>query len=90
VLEILSGRVSIHEVGQHFGVREETVDGWLEDARAGILVCMRQGSGKTAREMELEKELKNLKSAFTKMAIQNELIKNAMEQRPFLQRRSQK
>jgi hypothetical protein len=43
---------------------------------------MRQGSGKSARELELEKQLKTLERAFTDVAIKKELLERALSQRP--------
>lgn len=43
---------------------------------------MRQGTGKTARESELERDLKSLERAFTDPAIKYELRERALKYRP--------
>ena len=43
---------------------------------------MRQGTGQSAREIELEKKLKTLERAFTDLAIRHELAQNFLEKRP--------
>ena len=77
-----SSTATVDAVALRFGVREETVDQWRQDAVAGIASAMRQGDGQSASERALEKELKGLKKAFTDLAIRHELIKNALEVRP--------
>ena len=82
VLELLSGKASIHQLSLRFGVREDTVVKWRDDALAGIEVSLRRGTGKSPRERELEKQLGSLKSAFTDLAIRNELAERALRDRP--------
>lgn len=82
VLELLSGKTTLDSLARRFGVREQTVEQWRQDAVASIGAAMRQGDGKSAAERALEKELQGLKKAFTDLAIRHELVKQALEARP--------
>ena len=82
VLELLSGKATIDQLAFRFGVRPETVEGWRDIALAGIGQAMRQGTAKSARELELEKKLKGLERAFTDLAIRHELVERALSERP--------
>ena len=82
VLELLSGKATVDQLAFRFGVRPETVEGWREIALEGIGQAMRQGTGKNARELELEKKLKSLERAFTDLAIRHELVERALSERP--------
>jgi transposase-like protein len=86
VLELLSGKASIQQLAMRFCVQEETIVKWREDALEGINGSMRRGTGKSAREKELEKENKSLKAAFTDLAIRNELMERALRDRPPIRR----
>jgi len=82
VLELLSGKASVDQLARHFGVQSSTIEKWREVALEGIAQSMRQGSGRSARELELEKQLKILERAFTDVAIKKELLERALSQRP--------
>jgi transposase-like protein len=82
VLELLSGKTTVDSLARRFGVREQTVEQWRQEAVASIGAAMRQGDGKSASERALEKELHGLKKAFTDLAIRHELVKQALEARP--------
>jgi transposase-like protein len=82
VLELLSGKATVDQLAFRFGVRPETVEGWRDIALEGIGQAMRQGTGKSARELELEKKLKGLERAFTDLAIRHELVERALSERP--------
>lgn len=82
VLELLSGKATVDQLAFRFGVKPETIEGWREVAVDGIGEAMRQGTGKSARERELEKKLRSLERAFTDLAIRNELAERALSERP--------
>ena len=82
VLELLSGKASIQQLALRFNVHEETVLKWRDDALEGMTASLRRGSGKSARERELEKENKELRAAFTDLAIRSELMERALRDRP--------
>ena len=82
VLALLAGKASIDQLARRFGVRPATVEGWREQALEGIAESMRRGSGKSARELELERDLVSLEKAFTNLAIKHELVDRALKQRP--------
>ena len=82
VLELLSGKASVDQIARRFGVRAGTVEGWREQAMEGIAEALRQGSGKSARELQLEKDLGSLEKAFTHLAIKHELVERALKNRP--------
>ena len=84
VVELLSGKTTPPMAGLafRFGVHPKTVEKWREVALEGIEGAMRQGSGKTKREKELERKLRGLERAFTNLAIRHELVERALAERP--------
>ncbi len=82
VLELLSGKASVDQIARRFGVRAGTVESWREQAMEGIAEALRQGSGKSSRELQLEKDLGSLEKAFTHLAIKHELVERALKDRP--------
>ena len=82
VLELLSGKASTDQLARRFGVQPTTVERWRQDALEGMSVALRQGSGKSSREIQLEKRVKDLERAFTDVAIKKELLERFLSQRP--------
>lgn len=82
VLELLSGKASVDQIARRFGVRAATVEGWRDQAMEGIGEAMRQGTGKSVRELALERDLASLEKAFTHLAIKHELVERALKDRP--------
>ncbi len=82
VLELLSGKATVDQLAQRFGVRASTVEGWRDQAMEGIGQALRQGTGKSSRELELERDLASLEKAFTHLAIKHELVDRALKNRP--------
>jgi len=82
ILELLSGKTTLDALARRFGIREQTVEKWRQDAIASISAAMRQGDNRSSTERALEKELHGLKKAFTDLAIRHELVKQALELRP--------
>ncbi len=82
VLELLSGKATVDQIARRFGVRASTVEGWRDQALEGIGEAMRQGTGKSARELALERDLASLEKAFTHLAIKHELVERALKERP--------
>jgi transposase-like protein len=68
VVELLSGKATVDQVAFRFGVHPKTVEKWREVAPEGIERFMRQGSGKSKGERDLERKPKALKRAFTDLA----------------------
>lgn len=52
---------------------------WRQDALAGVAEALRRGTGKTERELALEREVKQLRHVVTETAIEKELLKQALE-----------
>jgi transposase-like protein len=82
VLELLSGKATVDQLARRFGVQASTVEGWRDQALEGISESLRQGTGKSPRELELERDLANLEKAFTHLAIKHELVERAVRERP--------
>jgi transposase-like protein len=82
VIELLSGKASIDQLARRFGVHTATVEKWRQDALDGMAVALRQGTGKSGRELELEKRIKDLERAFTDVAIKKELLERFLAERP--------
>ena len=56
VMELLSGKASVDLLARRYGVKPETIEGWREEAVGAIDEALRRGTGKGAREHELERE----------------------------------
>ena len=78
VLELLGGKATVDQVAMRFGVLPQTVEGWREDALAGIDAALKQGTGKSARELELETENTVLRETALNAQIQVTLLQKAM------------
>ncbi len=78
VLELLGGKATVDQVAMRFGVLPQTVEGWREDALAGIDSALKQGTGKSARELELEAENTVLRETALNAQIQVTLLQKAM------------
>jgi hypothetical protein len=61
------------------GVHASTVEGWRQDALAGVEQALRRGSGKTAAEFELERKQRHLEKVVTTLSIQKCLLEQALE-----------
>ena len=82
VLELFAGKATVDQVARRFGVQASTVERWREQALEGMGEALRQGTGKSSRELELEKQLGTLEKAFTNLAIKHELVDRALRERP--------
>jgi transposase-like protein len=80
VLDLLAGKATIDQIARRLGVHAATVEGWRQDALGGIAESLRRGTGKTARELELERELRTARDALTESAITQALYKRALEE----------
>ena len=87
MLELLSGKGSVEQITSAAGCKE-TVERWREVALEGLATSLRQGSGKSGRELALERELRDLEQVFTRVAMQKELLERALSERPSQPRRS--
>jgi len=91
VLQLLSGKASVDQIAKRLGVLPATVEGWREDAVAGMGEALRRGSGKSARELELEREVKQLRDVLTETAITKALLEQALkmerDRRPFARKK---
>jgi transposase-like protein len=88
VLELLSGKATVDQLARRFGVYAETVERWREIALQSIEGALRQGSARSAEQLEVERQLKSLERAFTDLAIRHELVQRALKERPSPPRRS--
>lgn len=79
VVELMSGKATVDQIGRRLGVHAATVEGWRQDAVAGMAEALRRGSGQTARELELEKEVRQLRHVVTQSAIKAALLEQALE-----------
>lgn len=79
VLDLLAGKATVDQIARRLGVQASTVEAWRDDAMGGIAEALRRGSGKTPRELELERELEKLRKVVTTTAIQKCLLEQALE-----------
>jgi transposase-like protein len=82
VLQLLAGKASVDQLARRFGVRPETVEGWRETALTAVEDAFRQGSAKSPRESELERERTTLEKVVTRLTMKNELMERALRDRP--------
>lgn len=82
VLELLGGKATVDQVAMRFGVLPQTVEGWRDDALAGIDAALKQGTGKSAREVELEAEVEVLRETALNATMQVTLLQKAMGIKP--------
>ena len=54
------------------------MEGWRDQALEGIGQALRQGTGKSGRELELERDLASLEKAFTHLAIKHDLSEDQL------------
>jgi transposase-like protein len=79
VLDLFSGKATVDQIARRLGVHASTVEGWRQDAIEGMGEALRRGSGRTARELELEKEVRQLRHVVTQSAIKSALLEQALE-----------
>lgn len=79
MLELFAGKATVDQIARRLGVHASTVEGWREDALAGVEQALRRGSGKTAAELELERKHRDLEKVVTTLSIQKCLLENALE-----------
>jgi len=82
VLELLGGKATVDQLARRYGVRAETIEGWRADALDGIADALRRGDGRSARELELERENANLKDALATQTMKAEILERAAKLRP--------
>ncbi len=80
VLAILAGKSSIDQVARRYGVRPETVEGWRDEAVAGMAEVLRRGDARPPRELELEKENKGLRDLVSTLSLERALAMKAVEE----------
>lgn len=78
VLELLSGKATVDQLARRFGVLPATIEGWRADALEGLTEALRRGTGKPPRELELERENRDLREALTDTTIQLRLVQRAI------------
>lgn len=79
VLELMAGKATVDQIARRLGVYAATVEGWRQDALAGVAQALRRGSGKTAAELELERKHRDLEKVVTTLSIQKCLLEQALE-----------
>lgn len=79
VLELFAGKATVDQMARRLGVLPSTVEGWRQDALAGMEEALRRGSGKTPRELELERENEKLRKVVTTTAIEKCLLEQALD-----------
>ncbi len=82
VVEFLSGKATADQLAFRFGVQPSTVLRWRDLALEAVEASMRQGSGRSVQELDLEKKLRNLEKTFTDLAIRHEILQKVVANRP--------
>ena len=78
VLELMSGKATVDQLARRLGVLPSTVEGWRDDALAGIEEALRRGGGKSASEQSMERKVRDLEKVVTTLSIQKCLLENAL------------
>lgn len=78
-MQLLSGKATVDQIATRLGVLPATVEGWREDALAGMGEALRRGNAKSPREHELERENRELREALTETAIGKALLEQALK-----------
>jgi transposase-like protein len=78
-MQLMSGKASVDQIATRLGVLPATVEGWREDALAGMGEALRRGNARSPREQELEREVKQLRDALTETAIGKALLEQALK-----------
>lgn len=79
VLELMAGKATVDQIARRLGVHASTVEGWRQDALAGVEQALRRGSGKPASELELERKYRDLERVVTTLSIQKCLLEQALD-----------
>src|SRR5688500_12159261 len=79
-LALLSGKATVDQLVARHGVQPSTIEQWHQLALEGMEGVLRQGSAKTAEQVALERELAEVRAAFTDLAIRHELLSRARRQ----------
>jgi len=90
VLALLAGKASVDDIARRYGVLPATVEGWREAALAGVEGALRQGTGKSPREVELEKECRQLRAVVSDLSIRAALMERALKEVPSRPARSRR
>lgn len=88
VLALLSGKATVDQLAARHGVQPATIEQWRQLALQGIEGVLRQGSAKPVEQAAVERELDEVRAAFTDLAIRHELLSRAMKDRPSKPERS--
>jgi transposase-like protein len=79
VLELMGGKATVDQLARRYGVKPETVEGWRQDAMDGLEAALRRGNGRSGRELELEKENRELRGAVTDLSIEKAILKRELD-----------
>lgn len=79
MLELMAGKATVDQIARRLGVHASTVEGWRQDALAGVEQALRRGSGKPASELELERKYRDLERVVTTLSIQKCLLEQALD-----------
>jgi transposase-like protein len=79
VMKLLSGRASVDQLAQQYGVLPATIEGWRQAALDGISKALLT-DGRTERERELERENRDLKDALSRATVERALAIRAVEE----------
>jgi transposase-like protein len=79
VLELMAGKATPDQLACRLGVHASIVDGWRQDALAGMAEALRRGNGKQPREQELERKADQREQVVTKLSIQQCQLEQALD-----------
>ena len=83
-MEVEGRRILQFSTNDYLGmsVHPEVIEKWRALALDAVSAVLRQGTGRSSRESDLEKKLKSLERAFADLAIRHELVQRALDERP--------
>ncbi len=78
ILELLAGKATVEQIMRRLNVTADTVEGWRGQALQGVSNGLRY-AGRSPREVDLERELRNAKDALGKAAIYQQILEKKQE-----------
>lgn len=80
VLALLAGKASVDQLARQYGVLPQTVEGWRQQALAGIEQVLAQGDTRTPHERELERENRELRDLVSTLSVERALAIKAIDE----------
>ncbi len=81
ILDLMTVEVGADAIATRLGLPQSTVERWREAALQGMSRALDTASGKSAREIALERRLRKLQREFADLAVRHALVQRALDER---------